>query len=362
MKRMMITAGGTGGHIFPALAVARALREQGVEVHWLGARGGLEEKLVPSEFPIDYLSIKGFRRKNGFQKLLLPFRLLWAIGQAYRFIRKIKPDVLLGMGGYVAGPAGVAAWLAHVPLIIHEQNAIAGLTNRILAKMAKSVLQAFQGTFAQKGNVITTGNPVRKELVGTPLPETRLENRLGPLRVLVLGGSQGARPINDTMLVAMADYPEKNDVVIWHQTGPLDFERVKHAYEKIAIEAKVSPFIDDMVSAYCWADLLVCRAGALTVSEVAAVGVATLFIPYPYAVDNHQFHNSRYLEQAGAALILIQKSLTKDRLIELVRQFAHDRNRLLTMAICARQLSQPSAVEHVIAECAKISVNGKTSS
>jgi UDP-N-acetylglucosamine--N-acetylmuramyl-(pentapeptide) pyrophosphoryl-undecaprenol N-acetylglucosamine transferase len=356
MKRLLIIAGGTGGHIFPALAVARKLRDQGIDVHWLGSHSGLEEKLVASEFPIGYISIQALRGKGWLRKLIAPWRLLRATYQAYRYLRKVKPDVALGMGGYVAGPGGVAAWLARVPLVIHEQNSVAGYTNRALAKIAKSVLEAFPHTFPAEPKVTTTGNPVRAELVGAPLPQARFANRQGPLRILVLGGSQGAGAINDVMLAALRDYSQKKEISIWHQAGARHYQDVKSAYEKIAVDAKVDDFINDMMSAYCWADLVICRAGALTVSEVAAVGVASVFIPYPHAVDDHQLHNSRYLERAGAAIIIIQPAFTKERLIELFNQFASDRSRLLVMAECARSFAQPKAVEQVIAQCEKLSV------
>ncbi|WP_423063049.1 undecaprenyldiphospho-muramoylpentapeptide beta-N-acetylglucosaminyltransferase [Candidiatus Paracoxiella cheracis] len=358
MKRILIIAGGTGGHIFPALAVAQSMYHSGVDVYWLGSRGGLEERLVPSQFPMSSISIKALRGKGPLRKLLMPWQLLRAIFVSYQIIRRLKPEVVLGMGGYVSGPGGIAAWMARVPLIIHEQNSIAGLTNRLLSKFAKTVLQAFPETFHNKLNVETTGNPVRQELIATPSPRERFANRQGPLRVLVLGGSQGARPINQHVIGALAKYPNKNDIIVWHQTGQADYDQVLNAYNTIPVEVKVSPFIEEIAHAYCWADIVICRAGALTVSEIATVGVGAIFIPYPYAVDNHQFHNSRYLEQAGAAIIIMEASLSEQKLIDLFQQFSHDRNRLLTMAECARHLSQPKAVEHVVAECHKLTING----
>lgn len=353
MKRLLIIAGGTGGHIFPALAVARQLRDQGVEIQWLGTKGGMEDKIVAPEFPLAYLSVQGLRGKGLVRKLLSPWRLVRATGAAYRLIRKIKPDVVLGMGGYVSGPGGVAAWLARVPLVIHEQNAVAGYTNRLLAKIATTVLEAFPNTFVSE-KVMTTGNPVRIELVQSPLPQARWINRGGPLRVLVLGGSQGAGAINEAMIAAASDYPEKMNLNIWHQAGQRHYLTVKNAYEKIPVEARVSDFIEDMTSAYCWADLVICRAGALTVSEVAAVGVPSIFIPYPHAVDNHQLHNSRYLERAGAAIIVVEETLNKEKLVNLLKEFSADRNRLLAMAERARELAQPKAAEQVIAQCEKL--------
>ncbi|WP_100623364.1 undecaprenyldiphospho-muramoylpentapeptide beta-N-acetylglucosaminyltransferase [Candidatus Coxiella mudrowiae] len=355
MKRILIMAGGTGGHIFPALAVVRALQQQGVEeIYWLGTASGLEKKLVSPEFPLSFIQIRALRGKGLLQKFFLPFHLARAVFQSYRVIRRVKPQIILGMGGYVAGPGGLAAWLTCTPMVIHEQNAVAGLTNRVLAKIARSVLQAFPGAFAGGGDVRTTGNPIRAELINTPLPRVRLLNRQGPLRVLVLGGSQGARLINQKMVIALRNYPNPQELMLWHQTGQADFERLKKAYEMLDFEARIDAFIDDMAKAYTWADLIVCRSGALTVSEIAAVGVASIFVPYPYAVDDHQFHNGRFLEQAGAAIIIPEKSLTEKCLILYFEQFARDRNRLLTMAECARNLAEPKAVQNVVSECKKL--------
>lgn len=353
MNRILIIAGGTGGHIFPALAVARAMHDRGIDVQWLGTKGGLEEKLVPNSFPLTTLRIKAFRGKGLLSKVLMPWRLFWTTVKAYRVIRRLRPDVVLGMGGYVTAPGGLAAWLARIPLVIHEQNSIAGLANQLLSRFAKTVLQAFPDTFPDEDKVYTTGNPVRAELIATPPPADRYAKRVGPLRILVLGGSQGASAINDHIVEALKQYPRSAELIMWHQTGARDFEKMQKAYQSISVDSKVSPFIEDMAEAYCWADLVICRAGALTVSEIAAVGVAAIFIPYPFAVDDHQLHNSRFLEKAGAAMIVIEKTLTTPRLIELLQQFANDRDRLLKMAECARHLSEPRAVDQVVAECGK---------
>ncbi|MFV9988707.1 MAG: undecaprenyldiphospho-muramoylpentapeptide beta-N-acetylglucosaminyltransferase [Coxiella endosymbiont of Dermacentor nuttalli] len=354
MKRILIIAGGTGGHIFPALAVARALRQQDIEIHWLGTASGLEKKLVSPEFPLRFIQMKALRGKGLVQKFFIPFRLMRAIFQSYRVIQRVKPKVILGMGGYVAGPVGFAAWLTRTPIVIHEQNAVAGLTNRILAKMARSILQAFPNAFIDKKNVKTIGNPIRIELVNTPLPRVRLINRKGPLRVLVLGGSQGARPINQKMVTTLRNYPYSQELIIWHQTGQSDFKWLKEVYKTLPLETRVDAFIDDIAEAYTWTDLIVCRSGALTVSEIAAVGIASILIPYPYAADDHQFHNGRFLEKAGAAIIIPEKSLTEKGLIHYFEQFARDRQRLLTMAECARSLSELTAVQSVMNECKKI--------
>ena len=347
-------AGGTGGHIFPALVVARALKQQDVEIYWLGTSGGLEEKLVSPEFSLSFIQIKAIRGKGLLQKFSMAFHLIRAILQVYRLIRRVKPQVILGMGGYVAGPGGFAAWLTRTPMVIHEQNAVAGLTNRVLAKIARSVLQAFPSAFSNEKNVRTTGNPIRAELINTPFPRVRLMNREGPLRILILGGSQGARSINQKIVTVLKSYPHPKELILWHQTGQLHFERLKGVYETLPFKARVDAFIDDMAKAYTWADLIVCRSGALTVSEIAAVGVASIFVPYPYSVDDHQFHNGRFLEQAGAAIIIPEKLLTEKCLLRYFEKFAHDRNCLLTMAECARNLAEPKAVQNVINECKKI--------
>lgn len=354
MNRILIIAGGTGGHIFPALAVARELRRQGVDVYWLGTVNGLEKQLVSPEFPLNFTKIKALRGKGFLDKILMPFRLVRAVFQSYQVIRRVKPQVILGMGGYAAGPGGIAAWLTRIPLVIHEQNAVAGLTNRVLAKIAASVLQAFPGAFADGENVSTIGNPVRSELASVPPPRIRLMHRQGALRILVLGGSQGARPINQKVIAALENYPNPQEIKLWHQTGQLDFDFLKSSYKTLDFEVRVDAFINDMVEAYTWADLIVCRSGALTVSEIASVGVASILVPYPYAVDNHQFHNGRFLEQVGAAIIILEGSLTEKCLIHYFEQFVHDRNRLLRMAESARNLSKPKAVQNVIRECKKL--------
>ena len=350
--RLLIIAGGTGGHIFPALAVAQALRKKGVDVQWLGANGGLEEKLIPRCFPLHLVHIKVFRGKSGLQKFFMLFHLARACFQAYCIVRRLKPKVILGMGSYVAGPGGLAALVTHTPLIIHEQNSIAGLTNRVLAKMAKSVLQGFPQAFhGFHKKVITTGNPVRAELLKTLPPQERFKNRHGSLRILVLGGSQGARPINQKIMAALSHYPRPKEITLWHQTGDFDFESTQKMYEKIAVKAKVHKFIHEIADAYSWADLIVCRSGALTVSEITSVGVASILIPYPYAVDDHQLYNARFLEQAGAAIIIPEKVLTETDLIRWFEQLAQNRNQLLIMAKKARSLAKPEAVEDIVIQC-----------
>ncbi len=353
MKRILIMAGGTGGHIFPALVVARALTQNGIEVEWLGTSGLLEQEIVSPEFKLHPLQMRGLRRKSVLQKLCIPWHLLCSILRSMRIIYRFKPNVIIGMGGYVAAPGGIAAWLMRVPLIIHEQNSIAGFTNRSLAKIACTVLQAFPKTFPQKPNVKTTGNPVRQELLQVPQPRERFGGRMGPLRILILGGSQGAKAINETVLSMLQGYEHLEQLEIQHQTGRNHFASVNAAYRHLTVVAKVYPFIDDVLSAYCWADLVICRAGALTVTEIAAVGVASIFVPYPYAVDNHQLHNSRFLEQVGAAVIVPQQQFTPEKLTHLLQELLNNRDRLVAMAECAREMVRPNATEQVIAECEK---------
>ncbi|QHG92412.1 undecaprenyldiphospho-muramoylpentapeptide beta-N-acetylglucosaminyltransferase [Coxiella endosymbiont of Amblyomma sculptum] len=357
MKRVLIISGGTGGHIFPALEIARALRYQGISVYWLGTVNGLEKKLVSHEFPLQLIQIRTYRNQGLIRSLFMPFYLVRAIFQSYRIIKKIKPKMILGMGGYVSGPGGFVAWINRIPMIIHEQNVISGLTNRLLARTARSVLQAFPGAFSDRNNVKTTGNPIRSELLNTPLPRIRLMGRRGPLRVLILGGSQGSYSINQKIVETLRNYPHSRELTIWHQTGLSDFERTKDSYntfKTLSFEIRLDAFIDDMCKAYTWSDLVVCRSGALTVSEIISVGVASIFIPYPYATDNHQFHNGRLLEQKGAAIIISEKSLTNRCLVHYFKRFFRDRGLLLVMSECARNLSKRGAVQNIVNECKRI--------
>jgi len=359
MKRILILAGGTGGHIFPALAVARVLRKEGADVQWLGSRVGMESDLIVDEFPMSYVSVKGIRGKSLISKMLSPFRLLLATWQAWRVVQRFKPDLVLGMGGFVSGPGGLAARLARKPLVIHEQNAIAGVTNRILSKTAKAVLQGFPNAFPKNIRAETIGNPVRPILTRLAPPSERLNDRQGPLRILVLGGSRGARAINQTMVSALSQYPEAEALHVWHQTGKLDFETVQRSYRSIPVRTTVESFIKNMAEAYGWADLVICRSGALTVSEIAVVGVASILIPFPYAVDDHQYHNGSYLANAGAAEMVRQKELTDERLTRMIQSFVKDRHRLITMADTARTLAKPEALSTIVSTCQRLATAHK---
>jgi len=353
-KRVLIVAGGTGGHIFPALTVARALRDQGFDLQWLGSHVGMESELVGNEFPMAFVSIKAIRGKSLFSKLMSPFRMCLATWQAWRTIRKLKPDVVLGMGGFVSGPGGVAARLAGKPLVIHEQNAIAGMTNRLLSKHAHKVLQGFPNAFPPSVHAETIGNPIRPAIGALASPKERLKGRDGPLRILVIGGSRGARAINQVMVRVLSNYPDSQKLNIWHQTGSLDFENIQRAYRTIAVPATVEAFIDKMPEAYAWADLLICRAGALTVSEIAAIGVSSILIPFPYAVDDHQYANGNYLAAAGAAELIRQSDLTDDRLRDIIQGYEKDRSLLVDMAEKARSLAKPQALSAIVNVCQEL--------
>lgn len=330
-KRLLIMAGGTGGHVFPALAVARQLQQQGWEIRWLGTADRMEAELVPKHgIEIDFIQVKGLRGQ-GLKKLLAaPFQILGAIAQARRYIKAWQPDAVLGMGGYVSGPGGVAAWLSGIPVILHEQNAVAGLTNRWLSRIAASVLQAFPGAFPGKTVV---GNPVRRDVTELAGPELRLAGRQGPTRILVMGGSQGARILNQTLPQAAAILGKAVD--IWHQAGKGNQMVTEQAYADAgASQYKVTEFIDDVASAYDWADLVVCRSGALTVSELSAAGVGAIFVPFMHK-DRQQALNADHLVACGAAYMIEQPELTADKLAQLIATL--DRPALLNMAGAARK-------------------------
>jgi UDP-N-acetylglucosamine--N-acetylmuramyl-(pentapeptide) pyrophosphoryl-undecaprenol N-acetylglucosamine transferase len=352
-RPILIAAGGTGGHIFPALAVAQRLRELGASLMWLGTRQGLEAKLVPKAgYPLLTVSIAGVRSKGWSTRLLAPFRLLWALGQSLWLMLRHRPRAVLGMGGFVSGPAGVAAWLLRVPLLIHEQNAIAGLTNTLLARIADRVMEAFPGTFRHRG-AIGIGNPVRADILAIPAPDARLAVPHPALRILVIGGSQGALILNQMVPAALARL-SGCVVEVWHQCGQKHLDATRAGYDALKIEARVEPFIDGMSGAYAWADLVICRSGALTVAELAAAGVGSILIPFPGAVDDHQTANARYLANAGAALLIPQPDFTAERLATELGQLLGAPERLREMAIAARRLAWTDATERVAAQCLEV--------
>lgn len=346
--KIVITAGGTGGHIFPALAVAHELKAEGAEIFWIGSKDGLEERLV-TEFPFFSISIKGVRGK-GFKSLALaPWRLIQAVRQASKILREIKPNLVLGLGGFASGPSGLAAWLQRIPLVIHEQNSIAGLTNRVLSKLACLNLQAFPNAFPE-GMAITVGNPVRTEIIEIPPPGERFAHRAGPLKILVLGGSQGAKFLNEHVLAMMKTVSPEERPELWNQTGRGEDAALSQEYASLKITAKVSPFIENMAEAYAWADLVIARSGALTIAELAAAGVGSILIPYPHAVDNHQFYNGQYLAKVGAAVVISQADFKSDEFLNLIKKL-QDRKQLMLMAEAARGCAWPNATQDVARHC-----------
>lgn len=349
---ILIMAGGTGGHVYPALAVAEQLRDWGANVVWLGTRKGLEARVVTAAgFRFDAVRVSGLRGKGWLNTLLAPFMLLAAFLQSFAVLWRRRPAAVLGMGGFVTGAGGVAAWLLRRPLLIHEQNAVAGLTNRLLARCAACIMEAFPNTFAAGCRAVHTGNPVRASIARLPAPAVRFAARDEQLHVLVLGGSLGARALNRLLpntlaLLAPAARPQ-----VWHQAGRSHFDEVPRAYAECGVSARIEPYIDDMAQAYAWADLVLCRAGAMTVAELASAGVAAILVPYPHAVDDHQTDNARYLSSADAAILIQQADLTASGLSQLLRELAADRPRLLRMAEAARALAMPAATEQVARWC-----------
>lgn len=352
---VMIMAGGTGGHVFPGLAVARELINQKAQVVWLGTRHGLEAQLVPAgglPIEVDWIAIRGLRRSGWLRWLTLPFTLARALYQALRVVRRRRPNVILSMGGFVAGPGGVIAWLTRTPLVIHEQNAIPGLTNRLLAPLAREVLCGFPMAFGGAVKVRHVGNPVRAAIAALPDPEQRLASRTGPLRLLVIGGSRGAQALNEIVPQAMAALAEAQRPEIWHQCGRAAEEATRRAYGQVP--ARVDAFIEDMAQAYAWADVVLCRAGAMTVAELAAAGCASILVPYPYAVDDHQTANASYLTGRDAAILLPQAELTPARLAEVLGELGPHREVLMRMAHAARGCASPDAAAVVAQTCLEV--------
>jgi UDP-N-acetylglucosamine--N-acetylmuramyl-(pentapeptide) pyrophosphoryl-undecaprenol N-acetylglucosamine transferase len=351
-RTIMIMAGGTGGHVIPGLAVAAEMRERQWNVVWLGNPGGMEATLVPRHgIAMLPVSIGGLRGKGLVTSLLLPLVLLRAFWQSLRALRAARPAVVLGMGGYVAFPGGMMASLLGKPLIVHEQNSVAGLTNRVLARLADRVLEAFPGALP---GALACGNPVRRELAALPRPEQRYGERSGPLRLLVVGGSLGAQVLNETVPAALAAMPPETRPWVFHQTGRGRGEEVERRYREAGVPAQVSEFIDDMARAYADADLLVCRAGAMTVSEIAAAGIASILVPFPHAVDDHQTGNARYLSEQGAARLLPQRELDPARLAALLGEL--DRDACEAMARAARSLARPEAAAQLADVCEQLAL------
>ncbi|OUS10688.1 undecaprenyldiphospho-muramoylpentapeptide beta-N-acetylglucosaminyltransferase [Gammaproteobacteria bacterium 53_120_T64] len=354
VRRMLIMAGGTGGHVFPALAVAEELRERGIAVTWLGTQRGIEARLVPAaDFPIRFIDVVGLRGKRGVMaKLKAPLGLLKALWQAISVVRSVGPQCVLGFGGFASGPGGLAARLLAVPLVIHEQNAVAGTTNRILQKLAGRVLQAFPNALARGEHC---GNPVRREISALEMPQTRLSFTTGQRpRVLVLGGSLGAAAMNRVLPEALALLSATELPTVVHQCGPQHLETTRQAYREAGVAAEVVAFVDDMAAAYGAADFVVCRAGALTVSELTAAGLGALLIPYPHAIDDHQRENARWLVANNAALMMQEKDLQAAALATALKEILTNTQGLVAMAVAARALALPDAVATVADVCEEV--------
>lgn len=379
--RIVVMAGGTGGHVFPALAVADELRARGVEVSWLGTRLGLEAEVVPGAgFPIDYIQVAGLRGKGVISLLTAPLKLLSALFQSLQILRRRNPAAVLGMGGYVTGPGGLAAWLSRRPLLIHEQNARAGLTNRLLRPFAKCVMEAFPDTFGPSTRVLHTGNPLRKAFV----EKTRLEKTVGenaatdsrdvhkrevhkrdvhkPLHLLVVGGSLGAVYLNSVVPATLAKLDAAERPEVWHQTGKQNFEATLSAYTAAGVmtdSVNLAPFIDDMAAAYAWADVVLCRAGAMTVAELAAAAVPSILVPYPYAVDDHQTANANYLATQQAAILIQQSQLNEDHLRQVLATLTPAK--LHSMSEAAHRLALLDATAQVVDQCLAVAQAGRLS-
>ena len=352
MTKLLMVAAGTGGHVYPALAVAERLRSMGVDVAWLGTAAGIESRLVPAAgFPLHVSGVAGLRGKGAGRWLAAPFLLLRSGLRSLAVFMRVRPNVVLGMGGYGAGPGGLVAWLLRIPLVIHEQNAAPGLTNRLLSAFATRVLEAFPASFAARRHAIHTGNPVRDALVDAPAPEARLAGRGGRLRVLVIGGSQGARALNETVPRALAAGALGGRVEVRHQCGPAHVAAAREGYAALGIEAEVAGYIEDMEAAYAWADVAVCRAGAMTVAELAAMGVASILVPFPYATDDHQSRNARFLAERGAAVLIPEDRLDAGALAAALGALHDDRDRVASMSRAAYDAAVRDATQRVAAQC-----------
>ena len=348
----MIMAGGTGGHVIPALAIAGELRTSR-EIVWLGTRLGIEARLVPAAgYPVEWIEVEGLRGKGLGRWLAAPLRLARAVAQARRAFRRRRPGVVLGCGGFASGPGGIAAWLSGAPLVIHEQNAVAGLTNRWLARIASRIAEGFPGSFPAARGALYVGNPVRPEIAGLLPPRKRFESKNGPMRLFVFGGSQGASALNRLLPAAVALLPEARRPWVLHQSGARERDATEAAYRAAGIQAEVREFIDDMAAAYANADLVVSRAGASTVTELAAAGVGSILVPFPAAVDDHQTKNAEWLGRVSAAQVVSETGLTAAELANrLATLFGNGRSRLLAMAEAARALAVTNAAQRVAELC-----------
>ena len=349
-KTALVMAGGTGGHIFPGLAVAQALREQGWKVHWLGAPGSMEERLVPPQgFPLETIDFSGVRGKGLLTLALLPLRLLKAFAQAWAVVRRVRPDVVIGLGGYISFPGGMMATLAGKPLILHEQNSVAGMANKVLANVASRVFCAFPNALPGAQWV---GNPLRQAFLQQPPPAERFAGRSGPLRILVVGGSLGAKALNDTVPQALALIPPEQRPQVRHQSGAKQMQALQASYAAAGVQAELTPFIDDTASAYAQADLVICSAGASTVTALAAVGAAAIYVPFPHAVDDHQTTNARFVVDAGGGWVVQQTALSPEKLAHMIQNM--QRSTLLETAQKAKMMQKTEATAAVVAACQEL--------
>ncbi len=353
LKRVLIMAGGTGGHVFPGLAVADYFKTQNIEVNWLGTHQGLESHLVPeANIPLHFITISGVRGKGWKAILLAPFKILLAIAQAIKVIRVLKPDVIIGMGGFVSGPGGVASFILGKKLVIHEQNAKSGMTNQWLAKIATKVLTGFPDTFSHNKKSITIGNPIRQKIAAFSSPLQRLSN-LEP-RLLVIGGSLGAQSFNTLLPQALALLTNEQRPSVWHQTGEKHYAPTVKLYQEAGIDARIEPFIQQMDQAYAWANMVLCRAGALTIAELCAAGLGAILVPYPYAVDDHQTANAHFMVKQKAAFLIQQSQLTAALLAEILKELCASADKRLQMANAAYQLRIIDATQKVLTICKEI--------
>ncbi|MBZ0225691.1 MAG: undecaprenyldiphospho-muramoylpentapeptide beta-N-acetylglucosaminyltransferase [Comamonas sp.] len=349
-KVALVMAGGTGGHIFPGLALAHELRARGWQVHWLGTPASMESRIVPAEgFALETIDFSGVRGKGVITLALLPLKLLRAFWQALAVVRRVRPDVVIGLGGYVTFPGGMMAVLAGKPLVLHEQNSVAGLANKVLAGVADRIFTAFPGVF-KKGQWV--GNPLRAAFTEQPDPEARFAGRSGPLRLLVVGGSLGARALNEVVPQALALIPEVRRPIVTHQSGEKQLEQLRANYEAAGVQATLVPFIVEMAQACAEADVILCRAGASTVTELAAVGCAALFVPFPFAVDDHQTTNARFLVDAGAGWLVQQADLTPRSLANMIEKW--ERPALVQKALAAKKMQKTQATREVVAACEEL--------
>lgn len=351
MQPVMILAGGTGGHVFPALAVANELRDRGVPIIWVGTNKGIESRVVPAaDFPLAIMNVQGLRGKGFLQYVRAPIIIIKALYESLSILLKHKPCALLGMGGFVAGPCALVGVLLRKPLIIHEQNAIVGLTNRILAPLSRIMFTGFPIQY-KKQKLEYCGNPVRSKLMNIESPEKRLADRGSVKRLLIVGGSQGAASLNKFIPQALAIISSSIQVEVWHQTGANRCEATLKSYQQHSLQVKVDEFIDDIDQAYSWADLIVCRSGALTLAEVAAVGLGSVLVPYPYAVDDHQTANARSYVEAGASQLISESEMSSEKLAKILLELLTSSEQLMNMACAAKKLVQGDASKRVADEC-----------